>query len=112
MRIKTLAMGAVTAVLLSAPLALAQTAPTAGACANPPCPAPTPPKTSPDPSTEPVSADPMATPADKGPPRPATTTGPSNQPPPHGSSSMPASDLPKGTDPGSPTAPSPMPGSR
>lgn len=112
MRIKSLAVGAATMVLLSAPHALAQTAPTAGACANPPCAASIRPATKPDPSTEPASADPMSTPADKGAPAANATTTHPNQPASRSSSSMPTSAMPSGADPGSPTAPSPMPGSR
>ncbi len=110
MRIKILAGGAATLTLLSVAHALAQTAPRA--CAKPPCAAATAPAAKSDRSTEPASADPMSTPADKGAPAPTTTTARPNQPATQSSSSMPAGDLPSGADPGSPTAPSPMPGSR
>lgn len=113
MTIKLMTLGALAISLAGAPAALAQGAPAAGLCTTPPCAPLAPAARKPDLSTEPAGADPMATPADKLAPTAPREANPPGQPPTYRSSSMPTGNsMPSGSDPGSPTAPSPMPGSR
>ena len=114
MVIKSILLAA-TVVFVGASAASAQSAGPAVTCAKVPCDPKTArgsaPATPGDASTEAASSDPMSAPSDKTVPPHAATTKQPGRPPTYPDASMPArTPMPSGDAPGSPTAPSPMPG--